>query len=371
LSKNLFLHMFSKIKKIFFKISNPDIFAGYFLKAFTLVEVLVVIAIIGILAGIIIVSINPSRQFAQARNTQRQSDITVILNAVNQYFADTKGGVPATITTNPTIICKTNDTSCVGLIDLSVLTNQATYLTALPIDPLCSADCNLTLGNIFSDNFNRSNSTNLGSDWTERDADWGILLNSLKINVGAVFTSAQIVSNTIPSTANYTVQSTLNFSSTADGRMGIGGRQVNFGASTDSDAYFLYIRPADFNMFELYKRISGVSTLLGAFLIPGGVLVNTNYIIKLEMNGTTIKGYLNGIERISVVDSGLVAAGRGMIIKEGSGIADVTWDGFSMYTIGGEVITSTGYKISKDVNNGRITITAPVAELGATISLIR
>ena len=58
---------------------------------FTLIEILVVIGIIAVLAAIIIIAINPARQFAQARNTQRQANIDTILNAVGQNIADNKG----------------------------------------------------------------------------------------------------------------------------------------------------------------------------------------------------------------------------------------------------------------------------------------
>ena len=60
-------------------------------KGFTLIEILVVIGMIAILATIVIIAINPGRQFAQSRNSQRVSNVNAILNAVGQNIADNKG----------------------------------------------------------------------------------------------------------------------------------------------------------------------------------------------------------------------------------------------------------------------------------------
>lgn len=103
-------------------------------KGFTLLEILLVVAAIAILAGIVILAINPSKQLGDTRNSQRSADVATILNAVYQYSIDNKGVIPASITTTATDICKTGGT-CAGLIDLSVLTASSTYLVSMPSDP--------------------------------------------------------------------------------------------------------------------------------------------------------------------------------------------------------------------------------------------
>jgi len=110
-------------------------------KGFTLIELLIVIGILAILASVVIIAVNPVRQFASARDAQRVSNLQAILNATFQYAAENGGVFPTTIPTSATCattatneICKTGGT-CTGLVDLSVLTTNEKYIVQMPIDP--------------------------------------------------------------------------------------------------------------------------------------------------------------------------------------------------------------------------------------------
>ena len=102
-------------------------------RGFTLIEVLVVMGIIAVLATIVLIAINPARQFAQARNTQRTSHVNSILNAIGQRIANCKGvfegvcgGVTCPILPSTTTPIGNTLNDCI----------VPTYITTIPVEPV-------------------------------------------------------------------------------------------------------------------------------------------------------------------------------------------------------------------------------------------
>lgn len=110
---------------------------------FTLMELLIVIAIIGILSTSLIVAVNPGRQLAKARDSQRQTDLIAILSGVLQYASEHSGDLPDTdgnpLTSNFPVssTCIGTNSGCFNLAgagesgDLMV----PVYMPEMPKDP--------------------------------------------------------------------------------------------------------------------------------------------------------------------------------------------------------------------------------------------
>lgn len=93
-------------------------------KGFTLVELLVVIAVIGTLATLLLVQLGAARQ--RARDVKRVADINQVRTALELFFDD-NGAYP-------------------GTMDMTALVT-AGYLTRIPTDPLTTGCTNIYGGN--------------------------------------------------------------------------------------------------------------------------------------------------------------------------------------------------------------------------------
>ena len=115
------------------------------LTGFTLIEVLLVIAILGILAAIVIVAVNPSKQLGEAQDTQRRNDTRAILDAVNQYTLDknvlpSDFGIPNgdNCQEGGAYVCRAHY-SCDG-VNLDALIENEEYLVDIPYDPVTATE---------------------------------------------------------------------------------------------------------------------------------------------------------------------------------------------------------------------------------------
>ncbi len=99
---------------------------------FTLLEVLMVIGILAILAGVVLVAINPARQFKIARDSQRSANINTILNAIGQNITDHSGSFvcEGQVTSFPTESTKMSSEN----FDIARCL-VPDYVSVLPFDP--------------------------------------------------------------------------------------------------------------------------------------------------------------------------------------------------------------------------------------------
>ncbi len=116
------------------------------IRGFTLIEILVVLAIIAILVALILANFNTSRR--KARDAQRQSDLTQIQLSIEQYYDD--------YSLYPTCVATGGDPSNTGFLSgcpsatynlcigttvnhyglLSALNTIPAYISSIPNDPL-------------------------------------------------------------------------------------------------------------------------------------------------------------------------------------------------------------------------------------------
>ena len=138
-------------------------------KGFTIIELLIAMAIMAILATSIVYLINPARQLAKARDTVREADLYAVLSVVYQYQAEHSGAIPDTDGDPETSNFPTTET-CIGTgggcFDLGSAGDTGeeivpVYMAALPQDPT-TGDASDTGYSIYVDANNRIVATATG-----------------------------------------------------------------------------------------------------------------------------------------------------------------------------------------------------------------
>jgi prepilin-type N-terminal cleavage/methylation domain-containing protein len=101
-------------------------------RGFTLIEIVVAVALVAILAAVTIAILDPVKQFAKGRNTQRWANMNEILQAVGQNAADNKGSFSCAAGPIPTTTARMAATA--GNYNIAPCLVPV-YLPNLPFDP--------------------------------------------------------------------------------------------------------------------------------------------------------------------------------------------------------------------------------------------
>jgi len=124
-------------------------------KAFTLMELLIVVAIMSLLAIVVLVGLKPAQRLADARDARRAQDINQIITGVMSCAIDKKDTSTLTTCLGSNTTAKTYEvvsvgtTSgcnnvCVGVSSssdcLPLSTTLTDYFTSLPVDPNNTVD---------------------------------------------------------------------------------------------------------------------------------------------------------------------------------------------------------------------------------------
>jgi hypothetical protein len=140
----------------------------------------------------------------------------------------------------------------------------------------------------FTDDFNRADSSALGAGWVEVSGDWSIV--SSRLSAGAA--GGTIILRAAGAMASNDHYAQVTIATTAAVSHGVWCR----GNTNISQGYLWRNDGSSWNLFSV---VGGSFTSIGSF---AGAAVNGD-VAKVQAVGSLIKGYVNGIERVSVTNT--------------------------------------------------------------------
>lgn len=204
----------------------------------------------------------------------------------------------------------------------------------------------------FTDDFNRSDSTSLGAGWVEVSGDWSIVSNQLSPGAagGTIILRA---AGTMASDDHY-AQVTIAATTTAS--QGVWCR----GNSNISSGYLFRNNGTSWDLFSV---IGGSFTVIGTYTAaaaPGDVA-------KVQATGSTIKAYVNGVQRVSVTNTG-VTTGTSVGIRADSAGA-LKFDDFAAADVGGGTTGDAAFSGTATLSASGLRAASGTAALAATASM--
>jgi hypothetical protein len=171
------------------------------------------------------------------------------------------------------------------------------------------------MSTFLSDTFTGSDGTDLsahagetGATWTKHGSVSGGALVISNNRIRGTVNDAEVLyyASGTPATADYTVTAVVNLVSQvaeANQAVAVAGR-----TDTAAKTFYVFFVQAFNSLCTLGKYVAGTFTVLATS--PQTFAADTDYTIALEMVGTAIKGYLNGVAVCSVTDAAIATAGR-------------------------------------------------------------
>jgi hypothetical protein len=176
----------------------------------------------------------------------------------------------------------------------------------------------------FSDDFNRADSTDLGAGWVEVSGDWSIASNQL--SPGAAGGTILVRAATAMATSDNFAQVTIAATTSASQGLWCRG---------NSDLTSGYAWRNNGSNWSLFSVVAGAFTNIGTY----SAAAVAGDVAKVQAVGSTIKGFVNGVERVSVVNSA-VATGTTVGVRSDS-TSGLKYDSFSAGDVA-STVTGTG-----------------------------
>ncbi|MFB7605276.1 hypothetical protein [Streptomyces gardneri] len=195
----------------------------------------------------------------------------------------------------------------------------------------------------FTDDFNRPDSTSLGAGWVEVSGDWSIASGQLSPgnDGGTIILRA---AGAMDGNDNY-AQATI--AATTAASQGVWCRG-NAGITNG------YLWRNDGTSWNLFSVVSSTFTSIGSYAAaaaPGDIM-------RVQAVGTTVKGFVNGVERVSVTDTA-VASGTGIGIRCIS-TSSLRFDDFTA----GDVVAGSALTTAAETDSAQALLGAKALAVG-------
>ncbi|QQM45228.1 hypothetical protein [Streptomyces liliifuscus] len=198
----------------------------------------------------------------------------------------------------------------------------------------------------FTDDFDRADSSDLGDGWVEVSGDWSIVSSQLSPG-SAGGTIILRASGAMASDDNY---AQVTIAATVAASQGVWCRGNNNISSG-------YLWRNDGSTWNLFSVVGGSFSVIGTYVaaaVPGDVA-------KVQAVGSTIKGFVNGVERVSVTDT-FVATGTSVGIRSESTGA-LRYDAFT----GADVSAAVTLGVASSVETAQPLTATKTAALGTAM----